>query len=139
MGKVVEKKKKKKGRPSLLDLQKRSLKEQSQSQDTGNSATKQLQNHRTSIHTQLRRSARRNGDASSPDERDREDSSPGQRRREKKLKLVLGLQDSSSCAPGGSDTGAEEDGDAVQNKKKRKITAIGDGSGAGLSSEKVKD
>ncbi|OWM80505.1 hypothetical protein CDL15_Pgr019785 [Punica granatum] len=121
------------------DPYKRSLKEQGQDQGRPNSAPKPPQNYRVATPAQLRRSTRRNpapDGASSPDERDGEDSSPGGRRREKKLKLVLKLPNSGSGARGGPDSGAEEDGDEAQNQRKRKIAAIGDGSGAGVSSEK---
>ncbi|KAK4746637.1 hypothetical protein SAY87_025674 [Trapa incisa] len=140
MGKVVEKKrKKKKGRPSLLDLQRQSLKEQKESHEHENSAPKVSQNYKISTATPLRRSTRRNPAsdcASSSDDHSGDDSSPGGRRREKKLNLVLQVPNSISGNLDESDSVAAEDEDVGQDHRKRKIAAIDNGSGAGVSSEK---
>lgn len=135
MGKVVEKKTKKKGRPSLLDLQKRRIQEQNENEQRDNSVLKPRQNHNHAIPTPPRRSSRRNpaADSSSPEDtsikdEDDEKISSGRGRREKKLKLVVKLLNSSSGDQGGSDSEGEEE-DATQNQKKRKIAAIGDRSG----------
>ncbi|KAK4757153.1 hypothetical protein SAY87_007280 [Trapa incisa] len=138
MGKLVEKKRKKKGRPSLLDLQKRSL-EQKQSQEHENSVPKPSQNYKISTRTPLRRSTRRNPSsdcASSPDDHGREDSSPGRRHREKKLNLVLPLPNSSPGNLDESGSVVAEVDDVRQDQRKRKIAAIDVGSGAGVSTEK---
>ncbi|KAH7518255.1 hypothetical protein FEM48_Zijuj09G0152100 [Ziziphus jujuba var. spinosa] len=164
MGKVVEKKKKK-GRPSLLDLQKRNLKQQQQQQQqnqqqkrNSNSAPHSTANYKTapaSTTTHIRRSTRRNPNpdaSSSPQklhaEEDDVDGDGGEeeeeeldgKRREKKLKLVLRLPpnqksslNSGSLNSYGSDSNGEEDNAASEGNKKRKINAIGDGSGVGDS------
>lgn len=152
MGKVVERKKKKKGRPSLLDLQKRNIREQQEQQQqlqqkhrknfNSTSAPHSNPNYRTappdsSAHTPLRRSTRRNPNPDDADEDededDDEDGVSDGKRREKKLKLVLKLPKSSansaSLNSGGSETNAEDDYAASETSKKRKINAIGDGSG----------
>ncbi|XP_057965978.1 uncharacterized protein LOC131156366 [Malania oleifera] len=144
MGKVVEKKKKKKGRPSLLDLQKRSLRQQQQQQEENlhtnnkpNSNPYSNPNYRaTSLSS--RRSTRRNPNPDPPDPHDAEDDdeSTGGKRREKKLKFVLRLQRSSTnsaslnSGSGASDSNPEEEV-AATNHKKRKINAIGGGSDHG--------
>ncbi|CAK9316067.1 unnamed protein product [Citrullus colocynthis] len=153
MGKVVERKKRKKGRPSLLDLQKRNLKEQ---QEQEQQDQKQKQNHQTkrinnsttisnpnyASPTPLRRSTRRNPntDELTPEEvaDDHEDAEYNEELagngREKKLKLVLRLHsqkspvNSSSLNSCGSDSNAEGDGNAASINKKRKIGSIGEGS-----------
>ncbi|KAI9182266.1 hypothetical protein LWI28_023717 [Acer negundo] len=152
MGKVVETKKKKKGRPSLLDLQKRTLKEQQEqlqqqqqlkkktkSPATTNNTTKSTNstpapnpssNYKPATASQLRRSTRRNPNPSPEEEEEEEDEededdSEGNRR-EKKLKLVLKLQKSSlnsNCNESDSDE------NAGSGHRKRKINAIGGGSG----------
>ncbi|XP_068321521.1 uncharacterized protein [Pyrus communis] len=151
MGKVVERKKKK-GRPSLLDLQKRTLREQQeqlqqQQKRKPNPAPHSNPNYRTSpadsARASLRRSTRRNPDPDGnsndeeEDEDEDEDASAG-KRREKKLKLVLKLppnnQKSSANSAtrnshgGGSESNDDDDGD-YRTDRKRKINAIGDGSG----------
>ncbi|XP_059448013.1 uncharacterized protein LOC132179308 isoform X3 [Corylus avellana] len=155
MGKVVErKKKKKKGRPSLLDLQKRNLREQEQQQQqqqkrTHNSAPHSASNYRTapvavavpaSGPTPLRRSTRRNPNPDADeiqheedeDEEDEEEDELDGKRREKKLKLVLRLPSQKSPLNSqGSESNAEEDEAASNGNKKRKINAIGNGSGLG--------
>ncbi|KAL5562340.1 hypothetical protein UlMin_032087 [Ulmus minor] len=160
MGKIVERKKKKKGRPSLLDLQKRNLKEQQQEQEfqqqhqkrnNSNSAPVSSDNYRTA--TPVRRSTRRNpipeadspekGDAGDEDEDEDDELLLAGKRREKKLKLVLRLPpnqnsslNSGSLNSGGEDSVAEEDNAASISNKKRKINAIGDGS-TSAEAEKV--
>ncbi|KAL4384699.1 hypothetical protein GQ457_15G012580 [Hibiscus cannabinus] len=152
MGKVVEKrKKKKKGRPSLLDLQKRNLKEQNQSQHNTTPLT--TLNHHSATATPSRRSTRRHPDHSSVDDDDDEDEDEqdnaeeeeqqeleqeeeelaGKKRREKKMKLVLKLPSSQQNSPlnsesRGSDSNLEES-KAGSAHKKRKINPIGDGFG----------
>lgn len=155
MGKVVEeKKKKKKGRPSLLDLQKRSIKQeqeqeqlQQQKQNSNSNPNPNLKSSTVSS-TPVRRSTRRNPNPDpEEDENDtvaaaEDEEELSGRRREKKLKLVLRLPsqlnsaslNSASC---GSDSNAEEE-NVPASHKKRKINAIGDGSGH-VDSEKVID
>ncbi|KAJ9189432.1 hypothetical protein P3X46_000727 [Hevea brasiliensis] len=163
MGKVVEKsKKKKKGRPSLLDLQKRTLKEQQQQQqqqqehqqlkqnknrnlsnsNSNNSAVHSSHNYNSATPTPLRRSTRRNPTPSSPEHDDDDDDTVelNGKRREKKLKLVLKLPsseksepDSASLNSNGSESKGEEDKAKASYHKRRKINAIGGGSGFGLS------
>ena len=155
MGKVVERKKRKKGRPSLLDLQKRNLKEQ-QEQEEQEQEQKQKHHHQTkrintstgisnpnyASPTPLRRSTRRNPnpDALTPDEvaDDHEDAEYNDQltanRRERKLKLVVRLHspkspvNSSSLNSCRSDSNADVDGNAASINKKRKIDTIGEGS-----------
>ncbi|XP_065866247.1 uncharacterized protein [Euphorbia lathyris] len=118
MGKIVEKtKRKKKGRPSLIDLQKRTLKEQQQQEQhqhkqiqtrnlpiSNNSPLRPSLNYNSATPTSLRRSSRRNPNTSSPDiqsqqdedddDEEEEDDAAAElngKRREKKLKLVLKL------------------------------------------------
>ncbi|WJZ83598.1 hypothetical protein VitviT2T_003266 [Vitis vinifera] len=153
MGKVVEeKKKKKKGRPSLLDLQKRSIKQeqeqeqlQQQKQNSNSNPNPNLKSSTVSS-TPVRRSTRRNPNPDpEEDENDtvaaaEDEEELSGRRREKKLKLVLRLPsqlnsaslNSASC---GSDSNAEEE-NVPASHKKRKINAIGDGSGH-VDSEKA--
>ncbi|XP_030552676.1 uncharacterized protein LOC115756846 [Rhodamnia argentea] len=140
MGKMVEKKRKKKGRPSLLDLQKRNLKQQQEEQQTqrhkrDNSAPSLSRSHDPAA---PRRSTRRNPipDAPSPGKTDDDEEDDGEfsgKRREKKLKLVLKLpaagQEGSppgAGATGPAESSAEEDG----SQRKRKMREIGDVSGA---------
>ncbi|XVE49599.1 hypothetical protein DITRI_Ditri01bG0094900 [Diplodiscus trichospermus] len=140
MGKVVEKKRKKKGRPSLLDLQKRNLKEQQQNQQNSKrniSAPQITPNYDSATATPLRRSTRRNpnnssGDYDDEDDEEEEEELTGKKRREKKLKLVLKLPSSQQKSPAssesrGSDSNLEES-NAGSSHKKRKINSIGDGS-----------
>ncbi|KAL5856255.1 hypothetical protein ACOSQ4_006057 [Xanthoceras sorbifolium] len=163
MGKVVEtKKKKKKGRPSLLDLQKRTLKEQQEHQqqhqlkNNNNSKTKAKSNNSTpapnsaSNHkaataaAPLRRSTRRNPNPSperdgegdgDEDEEEEEEEEEGSRR-EKKLKLVLKLQKSSLNSDSNNDAQSDSDENAESGHRKRKINAIGGGSGDYQQGEK---
>ncbi|XP_062081535.1 uncharacterized protein LOC133787501 [Humulus lupulus] len=162
MGKIVERKKKKKGRPSLLDLQKRNLREQQQHQNQhhpkriSNSVPHSQDNYKTapasSTPNSVRRSTRRNPnpDPESPnaeeedDDEDEEEELAG-KRREKKLKLVLKLPpnqksslNSASHNSYASDSNAEEDNAASIGNKKRKINAIGDGSGLSDTKKGIK-
>lgn len=142
MGKIVERRKKK-GRPSLLDLQKRTLKEQEQQHQqqkrNHDSARHSTPNHTTlpaASPIPLRRSTRRNPKTHDDDEEDEELSG---KRREKKLNLVLRLPTKKSSLNSGaspdsysSDSNAEEENEsnaASNSIKKRKINAIGNESG----------
>ncbi|KAF9676398.1 hypothetical protein SADUNF_Sadunf09G0134400 [Salix dunnii] len=150
-GRLVEKTKKKNGRPSLLDLQKRSLNEQLNQQqqkkrdhrhlrnvspslsNSSNSTTtpnsSQIHKAATSTAAALRRSTRRNPthddsyQASSDDEDNTELN--GKRHREKKLKLVLQLPksdtNSTSLNSTGEESNGEEEKNTGSNEKKRKI------------------
>ncbi|KAJ6986253.1 hypothetical protein NC653_023990 [Populus alba x Populus x berolinensis] len=159
MGKLVEKTKKKKGRPSLLDLQKRSLNEQLNQQQQkkrnhrhlrnvspslSNSSTSTTTPNSSQIHksatgtaTPLRRSTRRNPthDDTYLDSSDDEDNTElnGKRRREKKLKLVLKLPkpdtNSTSFSSTGGESNGEEEKNTGSNKKERKINASEIGKG----------
>ena len=151
MGKVAEMKKKKKGRPSLLDLQKRSLKEQEQRQQPQNPNSKNPNFPNPNFDSTARRSTRRGAkqDEISPapywidgvgDDDDE--------RKEKKLKLLRRLSPTHPQNPGslpnsvslhsvpyGSNSNADvENPEASFNK--RKINAAGDGSGQ-TTAEKV--
>ncbi|GAB2291649.1 hypothetical protein Dimus_025905 [Dionaea muscipula] len=168
MGKVVvEKKRKKKGRPSLLDLQKRSIKEEQQQQQKHKQQQHQQNHHQqqqlkksqsqlpTRLHrfqnpnlnptaTHLRRSTRRNpnldstptgsdaaedGDAEEAEEEEDEQEENDQlsgKLREKKLNLVL---KSYVSVNSGSDSNAEDGKTGGSNHRKRKVDAIGEGSG----------
>ncbi|KAF5745815.1 bromodomain-containing protein [Tripterygium wilfordii] len=138
MGKVVEKRKKK-GRPSLMDIQNRALKERQQQQQpekrSNSSAHNSSSNCKSSTTVPLRRSTRRHPNVS-PERDNGEELSRG-KRREKKMKLVLKLPTSQNSPrdSGDSDTelNAEDEDDnhdlAASNQKELKIKAIGDGSG----------
>ncbi|XP_073106137.1 uncharacterized protein [Elaeis guineensis] len=120
-----QKKRKKKGRPSLLDLQRRSLRLQQQQQNPNPSVSPnpylRFQAAIASSSSSGLRHTRRNpnpgtdGDAAPDDDDDEEDDSTG-RRREKKLRLVLRLPGRSA----NSASGSESDGGA----RKRKIDAV---------------
>ncbi|XP_073525745.1 uncharacterized protein [Phyllobates terribilis] len=148
MGKVVEKTKKKKGRPSLLDLQKRNLKQQQEEELRRQQLEQQQQLRRShkiqnpnpnNTPTPIRRSTRRNPNPDSGDDEaaydaadDDADQSTGKRRKEKKIKLVSKLPDSSvnsDSLNSGSNSNLEEEDDASASLKKRRIEAIGDRSG----------
>ncbi|XP_061355738.1 uncharacterized protein LOC133300231 [Gastrolobium bilobum] len=118
MGKIVEKKKKK-GRPSLLDLRKRTLKEQQQQQQLKRNHNSDSNYRTTPKH--VRRSTRRNPNTDLAGDEDEELSSGTQR--QKKLKLVLKLPSHSSNSCG------SEDDLVVSNCMKRKINPIPHGSG----------
>ncbi|XP_059654148.1 uncharacterized protein LOC132300885 [Cornus florida] len=148
MGKVVERKKrKKKGRPSLLDLQKRSIQEENQHQQNYPQQKRNPNpNFKTSpiTPTPIRRSTRRNSNTDEISQAEENADTAGEddddelsgKRREKKLKFVLKLpsQRSSlnSTSPNSgsynSDSNAEDDA-VAKNHKKGRINAIGDGSG----------
>ncbi|CAM8987272.1 unnamed protein product [Rhodiola kirilowii] len=123
MGKAVERKKKKKGRPSLLDLQKRRIKEQAELEQ-------QLQQiHKSTSHNPnsntSRRSIRRNPppDPSDEEHDDEEDQSS------RKKKLYRGSSRRRDSDSDREDE-IEEDEDDKRSLKKRKINAIADGSGS---------
>ncbi|XP_022136088.1 uncharacterized protein LOC111007867 isoform X2 [Momordica charantia] len=152
MGKVVERKKRKKGRPSLLDLQKRNLKEQQeqeqeqkqqlQQQTKRSNSSAAISNPNYASPTPLRRSTRRNPNpgeltpeeaADDHDDAEYNDELAG-KRRERKLKLVLRLHsqkspvNSSSLNSCDSDSNAEGDDNVASINKKRKIDSIAEGS-----------
>ncbi|GMI78746.1 hypothetical protein HRI_001543800 [Hibiscus trionum] len=152
MGKVVEKtRKKKKGRPSLLDLQKRSLKEQQQSQPNIKTNDSTPLNYDSATATPPRRSTRRHSNHSGGDNEDddqdndgdeEEGELDGKKRREKKMKLVLKLPSPQQKSPvnsesRGSDSNLEEANEGSTHKK-RKINSIGDGSGIADSRKEEK-
>ncbi|KAL0920648.1 hypothetical protein M5K25_009796 [Dendrobium thyrsiflorum] len=143
MGKAVEKKKK--GRPSLLDLQKRSLRlkklqEQKKLKQNPNPKPNAIPNPyaRFPIASAGRRSSRRNpnpdpkpaspaedgddaeGDASMGDDED--DDEPKGRRKEKKLKLVLHLPHPNTNSSDLASYASESNGAVLEN---RKIDAVG--------------
>ncbi|KAK1297083.1 Transcription factor GTE10 [Acorus calamus] len=128
-GKAVEKKKKKKGRPSLLDLQKRSLRQQQQQQQELQEKQNPNPYIRNPNPNSTRRSTRRNPniepEAAEDDEDD--DDEGGSKRREKKLKLVLRLP---SGGKRGLDDGgsarSESDGGDDRRTKKRKVGDFGE-------------
>ncbi|CAN0924263.1 Bromodomain and PHD finger-containing protein 3 [Linum grandiflorum] len=85
---AMTKKRKKKGRPSLLDLQKRAIKQElQQKQHTAKNhhQTPLLRQNPNSLNSSARRSARRN------DEDNEEEEEDDDERKEKKLKPLLGL------------------------------------------------
>ncbi|XVF44704.1 hypothetical protein PTKIN_Ptkin02bG0145400 [Pterospermum kingtungense] len=155
MGKIVEKKKKKKGRPSLLDLQKRNLKEQQQKNQQNSkrnvSAPQITPNYDSATATPLHRSTRRNpnhssghndGEDDDDEVEEEEEELTGKKRREKKLKLVLKLPSSQQKSPvnsesRGSDSNLEES-NAGSVHKKRKINSVADGSGIADTKEEEK-
>ncbi|KAJ4962692.1 hypothetical protein NE237_022631 [Protea cynaroides] len=114
MGKVVETKKKKKGRPSLLDLQKRSLRQQQQQQQqkrnpNSNPYSNSIYRNpvvpnpipnpnpnrrftrRNSYPDGITEAASEGADAGDDDDNDEDDDDSNNKRREKKLKFVLRL------------------------------------------------
>ncbi|KAL5984367.1 hypothetical protein ACLOJK_018471 [Asimina triloba] len=135
--KVVEKKRKKKGRPSLLDLQKRSLRlqhqqQQQQPQQHQNQKPKHSPSPNPNPNPYLRfppsnssrRSARRNPSAEDDDEDDEDEdsNSNGRKRREKELKFVLRLP---PPPPLIDSRGAGSDSDGDTAVRKRKIEDVG--------------
>lgn len=150
MGKPVEKKRKKKGRPSLLDLQKRSLRLQKQQEEQQQQKRGQNPSPNPYVRfpnsTPSRRSTRRSTEPEGDAEDGEDDEEEGSgKRREKKLKLVLRLHQnngiiskSDNAQEGHSDSessGPESKGDGDTPRKEKKIDAVGsDGSGR----EKVK-
>ncbi|KAJ6369078.1 hypothetical protein OIU78_001446 [Salix suchowensis] len=164
--KIVEKMKKKKGRPSLLDLQKRSVKDQQQQQQqqqqkkrihhhrhrnvslshssSSNSTTtpNSSQNHKSATTTAalVRRSTRRNAayDDSCHDSSSDEEiaESNGKRRREKKLKLVLKLPKSDTNSTSFNSSGEESNGEEEKNTASNKKKRKINGSGSEKGDQK---
>ncbi|XP_022772555.1 uncharacterized protein LOC111315236 isoform X2 [Durio zibethinus] len=137
---TMTRKKKKKGRPSLLELQKRSLKQQQQEQQSLQQKTPNLINPNFSINSN-RRSTRRNpnldGVSPLPDWIAGGDDDDDERR-QKKHKLLLGLNSSRNhqhypipsapdSASYGSDSNADGD-DREASLKHRKLTTLRSGS-----------
>ncbi|KAJ6840400.1 bromodomain-containing protein-like isoform X2 [Iris pallida] len=133
--------KKKKGRPSLLDLQKRSLRlqKQQQQQNAARNPNPNPKSRSRSPNPYLkfpnpsapaRRTARRG--ANPDDDDDEERDAGGGKRKEKKLDLVLQEEEEEG---GGSDS--EEEGSAKRRKKKRKIDSLE--TGGQKSSSKATD
>ena len=100
---VVERKnKKKKGRPSLLEIQKRSLRLQQNPNRNPNSTSPSNSNNRNQPSSSGRRVTRRDpnsdpsfsGEASASSASDEDDDGSNDRRREKKIKLVHRLPSS---------------------------------------------
>ncbi|CAL1399318.1 unnamed protein product [Linum trigynum] len=129
------KKKKKKGRPSLLDLQKRNLLQQEQQQlqkpkhrNPNSSPAPSSRVHDSSL---LRRSARRSNPAASAqaDNDGHDQLGPA-----KKPKLT----DANSLDTGPADSGSGGDSSPAANHKKRKINAIPSRSGIPLSQKSDK-
>ncbi|XP_020242807.1 bromodomain-containing protein DDB_G0270170-like isoform X2 [Asparagus officinalis] len=126
---VETKKAKKKGRPSLLDLQKRSLRLQKQQEEQNRNPnpnpSNPSRNSSPSLKFATRRSTRRNPNPSpgleeEDDEEEEEEEESNGKRKEKKLKLVLRI-------PNGSDldgSGPGSDADGGGSRKKRKIGAV---------------
>lgn len=83
-------KRRKKGRPSLIDVQKRALRLQKQLQQQEEEESKARQQQQSQQSQQRRPSTRRNP---APDSGDSDDDDP---RRDKKLRLVVGLHDGSA-------------------------------------------
>ncbi|KAK2660900.1 hypothetical protein Ddye_007433 [Dipteronia dyeriana] len=98
---TMTKKKKKKGRPSLLDLQKRSLKQQQNQQQQFQQLQQQQQNPSFNSGNPNRRSTRQNPDfvydhdGEGGDEEG--DGDDGDERRQKKHRLLHGLNNSDNC------------------------------------------
>ncbi|KAJ6414320.1 hypothetical protein OIU84_007023 [Salix udensis] len=138
MGEVADptmKKKKKKGRPSLLELQKRSLKQQ-QVQQTTPISLKNPNSPNSNPALPNRRSSRRSSNSYAPewiDGDDDEDDDEDDERKEKKHKLLRGLnsqknnnQNSNSLSPSsfkGSDSNAGG-GNQEDGIRRRKISAV---------------
>ncbi|KAJ6336436.1 hypothetical protein OIU78_012936 [Salix suchowensis] len=138
MGEVADptmKKKKKKGRPSLLELQKRSLKQQ-QLQQTTPISLKNPNSPNSNPALPNRRSSRRSSNSYAPewiDGDDDEDDDEDDERKEKKHKLLRGLnsqknnnQNSNSLSPSsfkGSDSNAGG-GNQEDGIRRRKISAV---------------
>ncbi|XP_068640756.1 uncharacterized protein [Aristolochia californica] len=142
MGKVVEKKKKK-GRPSLLDLQKRNLRQQQEQQlqkqqkepnsNTGNPNSQNPSPPPPRRHTRRNPTPEVAADNRDDDDDEDDDEETNGKRREKKLTLVLRLpqrtENSQSAGRSGSDAGDDSDGEEDENGetplKRRKINAVG--------------
>ncbi|KAK9109463.1 hypothetical protein Sjap_017523 [Stephania japonica] len=150
MGKIVEtKKKKKKGRPSLLDLQKRKIREQQELQQQ--QLLQQQRNQNQKKHkpnpnpspNPARRSTRRNPNPDAiPSNDEQEDEDDGEddeedgrgaaessaKRREKKLKLVVRLPPHQQRSASSLNSNSEDE-NGEGPVKRRKINAVGDRSG----------
>ncbi|KAK9033872.1 hypothetical protein V6N11_050054 [Hibiscus sabdariffa] len=158
MGKLLEKtkkQKKKRGRSSLLDLQKRNQL-QSQHHIKGNDSTPLSPlNYDSATATPPRRSSRRHpihssgdiddddqGEDGDEEEQEEEGELARKKRREKKMKLVLKLPSSQQKSPANSESrGSDsdpEDANTGSTHKKRKINSIGDGSGIADSRKEEK-
>ncbi|XP_020246075.1 bromodomain-containing protein 2-like isoform X2 [Asparagus officinalis] len=114
----VEKKRKKKGRPSLLDLQKRNLRLQKQQEEHQNPIARNPNsnsspNSNPNLKFATRRSTRRNPN---PNHNPSDDDDDGDERKQKKLKLVVRI-------PNGSDL-VESGSDSEGSRKRRKIEAV---------------
>eukprot|EP00258_Populus_trichocarpa_P005147 XP_002307796.3 uncharacterized protein LOC7485641 isoform X2 [Populus trichocarpa] len=125
-------KKKKKGRPSLLELKKRSLKQQQQQQESPN----YLENPNSLNSNPVlpnRRSSRRSSNSYAPewiDGDDDEEDDEDDERKEKKHKLLRGLnsqknnnQNSNTLPPSNSDSNAGG-GNHEEGIRRRKISAV---------------
>ncbi|KAH8509730.1 hypothetical protein H0E87_011483 [Populus deltoides] len=125
-------KKKKKGRPSLLELKKRSLKQQQQEQESPN----YLENPNSLNSNPVlpnRRSTRRSSNSYAPewiDGDDDEEDDEDDERKEKKHKLLRGLnsqknnnQNSNTLPPSNSDSNAGG-GNHEEGIRRRKISAV---------------
>ncbi|KAK9135682.1 hypothetical protein Syun_015012 [Stephania yunnanensis] len=153
MGKIVEgKKKKKKGRPSLLDLQKRKIREQQelqqqqqQQQQQRNQNQKKHKPNPNPSPNPTRRSTRRNPnpDAIQPNDEQEEDedaeddeddghggAESSAKRREKKLKLVLRFPPHQQRSASSLNSNSEDE-NGEGPVKRRKINVVGDRSGFG--------
>ncbi|XVF74107.1 hypothetical protein PTKIN_Ptkin13bG0033700 [Pterospermum kingtungense] len=142
---TMTRKKKKKGRPSLLELQKRCLKQQQhqqQHQQSLQQKTPNLVNPNSSSTNSNRRSTRRNpnldGVSSIPDSISGGDDDDDDERQQKKHKLLLGLNSSRNhlhylipsgpnSASYGSDSNADGD-DPEASIKRRKLATLRPGS-----------
>ncbi|XP_078448427.1 uncharacterized protein LOC144716995 [Wolffia australiana] len=114
MGKPAEKKRKKKGRPSLLDLQKRSLRLQKQQQEENHDYPgRKNPSPNPYLRFPNRRSARPPNEDDDDDEEEEEEGSG--RRREKKLKLVLRLHHANGAARS-VETRSDSDSSAPESK-----------------------
>ncbi|RID51671.1 hypothetical protein BRARA_H02319 [Brassica rapa] len=133
MGEVAETmtKKKKKGRPSLLDLQKRAIKQQQQhhrnNHDDHRSGSKNPNSPNSGTRSK-RRNPNPNGVSSSDSPLSEEDDDE---RREKKHKLLYGLNSNSNPQSRGSDLNLDE-----TPVNRRKIGG-GGGGGSGFTGEKA--
>ncbi|CAO2813888.1 unnamed protein product [Amaranthus hypochondriacus] len=141
MGKIVEKRKKKKGRPSLLDLQKRSLKQQQEQQNhlkkqqfNNKPINPKFQNPNPNSSSIVRRSTRRNPNPNS----DQDEEHSAGKRREKELKQVLKVPNKDNDEVNSDNSGSDSDHSLGSNHKKRKIDSISHGSGAEMGNKNEK-
>ncbi|CAK7346021.1 unnamed protein product [Dovyalis caffra] len=131
------KKKKKKGRPSLLELQKRSLKQQQLQEQKSPNSLKNPNSLNSDSILPNRRSTRRSSNSYAPewiDGDDDEDDDEDDERKEKKHKLLRGLnpqknnvQNSNSLGPSNSDSNADG-GNHEEGIRRRKISDVRVGS-----------